>query len=195
MLEIAQSNTPYDEHFEMLIKGINSYGRDELISVLDQAVTAWRCNKMLPSQLFSIINSIDKQLGQTTQSNRNEKPVIVCSFSPIFTMGALLSKVFLKSRAFDVRLINITYPTDLDLLMKTIVSCASPAVVLSFSLFHFIEMVSDRIKDLLALDTTYYAGGVAFDLKPEMRRSLPGVVFPSDLPNLVGLLENKVSGY
>ncbi|PVV82610.1 hypothetical protein [Dehalogenimonas alkenigignens] len=195
MLEIAQSNTPYDEHFQILIERINSLGRDELISLLDQAVAAWRCNKMLPSQLFSIIASVDKKLGQTPQSNRNEQPVLVCSFSPVVTMGALLSKVFLKSRTFNVRLINITYPTDLDLLMKTIVSCASPAVVFSFSLFHFIEMVSDRLQDLLSLNTTYYAGGVAFDLKPEMRQLLPGVLFPSDLPNLVGLLENQVNEY
>jgi hypothetical protein len=193
MLEIAQSNTPYDEHFQILIEGINSYGRDELISLLDQAVSAWCCNQMLPSQLFSIINSIDKKLGQTTQSHRNDKPVLVCSFSPVVTMGALLTKVFLKTRTFGVRLINITYQTDLDQLMKTIVSCAPPAVVFSFSLFHFIEMVSDRITDLLTLDTIYYAGGVAFDLKPEMKRLLPGVVFPSDLPNLVGLLESKVN--
>lgn len=106
-------------------------------------------------------------------------------------MGALLSKVFLKSRAYDVRLINITYPADLDRLMETIVSCAPPAIVFSFSLFHFIEMVSCRLTELLSLDTTFYAGGVAFDLKPDMKRLLPGVIFPSDLPDLVRLLENE----
>ncbi|MGI2336126.1 MAG: hypothetical protein ACRKGH_05725 [Dehalogenimonas sp.] len=191
MLEIAQSKTPYDKHFQVLIEGINSYRRDELISLLDQAVSAWRCNKMLPSQLFSIFNAIDKKLSQSSQSYRNGKPVYVCSFSPVVTMGALLSKVFLKSRAYDVRLINITYPADLDRLMETIVSCTPPAIVFSFSLFHFIEMVSNRLTELLSLDTTFYAGGVAFDLKPDMKRLLPGVIFPSDLPDLVGLLENK----
>ncbi|MEL7563249.1 hypothetical protein [Dehalogenimonas sp. 4OHTPN] len=193
MLEIAQSDSPYNRSFQVLLEEINSYERVGLISLLDQAISAWQSNSMLPSQLFSIMTLIDKRVDQITQPYRNAKPVLVCSFSPIITMGALLSKVFLKVRLFDVRLINITYPTDLDLLIKTTASSAPSAVIFSFSLFHFIEMVSARINDLLSLETAYYAGGVAFDLKPEMKNLLPGVAFPLDLSSLVDLLEIKVN--
>ncbi|XUW99750.1 MAG: hypothetical protein TUN42_07610 [Dehalogenimonas sp.] len=193
MLEIAQSNTPYNRQFQALLEEVHSYDRTELMSLLDKALSAWQNDEMLPSQLFSIMNSIDKSVDKVIQTYRNAQPVFICSFSPIITMGALLSKVFLKVRLFDVRLINITSPTDLGLLIKTISSKAPLAVIFSFSLFHFIEMVSAGIKDLLSLKTTYYAGGVAFNLKPEMKHLLPGVVFPLDLFNLVDLLEIQVN--
>ncbi|PPD57565.1 hypothetical protein [Dehalogenimonas etheniformans] len=191
MFDLANTNNSLAEPFSRLVEDLpenETYTLLELRSLLDMAIETWQNKSLIPYHLFIIVDAINKRLNSAMVTATNKKPILICYFSPVLTMGAFLTQVFLKTRMLETTLININSDVDIDTLIKELNLTNSPAVIFSFSTFCYVDLIQKRIPELELINTRYYAGGIVFTLKPTLADKLPGFIFPQDLPNLIDSL-------
>mgnify|MGYP005853030117 CR=1 FL=1 len=188
MFELANNSNSWDWCYApnaITESHVNQMGKAELLTLLDEVILAWNNKSIRPSHIYSVTEIIRHRVNKLEMSYSNNIPIPICYFTDVQTIGALMVQIYLEVNQIKTTLQGLKNGSDLAFLIKDLDSKLPPGIIFSFSSFHLIDTIKPNIKQLLSLRTKFCAGGLIFNLNKSLKRSLPGFIFPSDLPDLV----------